>query len=140
MFKAVRAKLHGIRVTGAELNYHGSITLDPETCRKAGIMPLEFVYIWNKNSGDRISTYVIYGEPGSRCCVLNGAAARTCQPGDQVIVCAVEYLNKPEDLLTLAPNVLTFDEKNNVMEHLRYSVNMNDAGEFDFSMFSLPEK
>src|SRR3954453_15238075 len=79
MLKVVRAKLHAIRVTGADLNYHGSITLGPEHCTEAGIYPLEFVEIWNKHSGARLSTYVIYGEPGSRCCVLNGAAARTCQ-------------------------------------------------------------
>src|SRR5690606_5635380 len=77
--KVVRGKLHGIRVTGADLNYHGSITLDPDHCEAAGILPMEFVDIWNKASGARISTYVIYGERGSRCCILNGAAARTCQ-------------------------------------------------------------
>ena len=51
MLKVVRAKLHAIRVTGADLNYHGSITLDPEHCTEAGIYPLEFVEIWNKHSG-----------------------------------------------------------------------------------------
>ncbi|HEY9572870.1 MAG TPA: aspartate 1-decarboxylase, partial [Pusillimonas sp.] len=84
MRKVVRGKLHGIRVTGADLDYHGSITLDPDHCEAAGILPMEFVDIWNKNSGARISTYVIYGERGSRCCILNGAAARTCQRGDEV--------------------------------------------------------
>src|SRR5690606_31511162 len=83
--KVVRGKLHGIRVTGADLDYHGSITLDPDHCEAAGILPMEFVDIWNKNSGARLSTYVIYGERGSRCCILNGAAARTCQRGDEVI-------------------------------------------------------
>ena len=67
MMKVIRAKLHGIRVTNADLNYHGSITLDPEVCEQAGIYPMEFVDIWNKNSGARISTYVIFGQPGSRC-------------------------------------------------------------------------
>src|ERR1700760_1661111 len=84
VIKVIRAKLHGIRVTGADLNYHGSITLDPEHGQRAGLYPLEFVDIWNKNSGARLSTYVIYGAPGSRCCVLNGAAARTCQVGDEL--------------------------------------------------------
>ncbi len=74
MLQILRAKLHGIHVTGCVLDYHGSITLDPEQCALAGIYPLEFVNIWNKNSGQRISTYVIYGEAGSRCCILNGAA------------------------------------------------------------------
>ena len=61
-------------MTGADLHYHGSITLDPEQGALAGLYPCEFVEIWNKNSGARINTYVIYGEPGSRCCILNGAA------------------------------------------------------------------
>ena len=71
MKKIVRAKLHGITITGADLNYHGSITLDPDMCEQAGILPMEFVEIWNKDSGARISTYVIYGEPGSKSCILN---------------------------------------------------------------------
>src|SRR5690349_20498715 len=82
----VRAKLHGLRVTGAALDYHGSITLDPDHCDAVGIVPMEFVDVWNKHSGARLSTYVIYGERGSGCCVLNGAAARTCQVGDAVII------------------------------------------------------
>lgn len=133
MIKVIRAKLHGIRVTGAELHYHGSVTLDPEICRRAGLYPLEFVHIWNKNSGRRISTYIIHGEPGSRCCILNGAAARTCQPGDAVIICAAEYLNKPEELYSLKPQVLTFDEDNALVEHLQYDVTGAEDDDFRFS-------
>ena len=103
MLKILRAKFHGIRVTASDLDYHGSITLDPEQCALAGICPLEFVEIWNKNSGQRLSTYVIYGEPGSRCCVLNGAAARTCQKGDELIICAVEYVADARELATRRP-------------------------------------
>lgn len=61
MRKLVAGKLHGIYVTEANLSYHGSITLDPDHCEQAGILPMEFVEIWNKNSGARISTYVILG-------------------------------------------------------------------------------
>lgn len=136
MIKVIRAKLHGMRVTGAVLDYHGSITLDPEICRQAGMYPLEFVYVWNKSSGQRISTYIIHGEPGSRCCILNGAAARTCQPGDEVIICAIEYLDKPEALYGLKPQVLVFNEKNEVIEHLQYAVNGAGSGEFDFTLSS----
>ena len=122
MLQILRAKLHCIRVTGCELNYHGSVTLDPEQCREAGIYPLEFVYIWNKSNGQRISTYVIYGERGSRCCILNGAAARACQRGDEVIISAYEYVNGPQDLYSRKPVVLTFNEDNSVQERLRYVV------------------
>lgn len=130
MIRIVRAKLHGIRVTGADLNYHGSITLDPEHCKQAGIYPLEFVEIWNKATAARISTYVIYGEAGSRCCILNGAAARTCHAGDEVIIAASDYIN-PRDLPTVHPRVLTFKPDNAVDEVLAYRV--EEAGEdYDF--------
>lgn len=137
MIKIVRAKLHGIHVTGCELDYHGSITLDPLICRKAGIFPLEFVYIWNKHSGHRISTYVIYGDPGSRCCVINGAAARTCQKGDPVIVCATEYVASPENLHTIVPNVLTFLPSNDIENHFLYEVGQDVDSGYTFSIKEL---
>ncbi|HCT9233197.1 aspartate 1-decarboxylase [Alcaligenes sp. Marseille-Q7550] len=131
MKKVVRAKLHGIKITGADLNYHGSITLDPEICEKAGILPMEFVEIWNKDSGARISTYVIYGEPGSRCVVLNGAAARTCQKGDTVIICASEYVQTAE-LYDMRPTVLTFTPENEIDEIMYYEVRKTAQRDFDF--------
>lgn len=66
MRKLVAGKLHVIYVTEANLNYHGSINLDPDHCERSGILPMEFFEIWNKNSGARISTDVILGERGSR--------------------------------------------------------------------------
>lgn len=137
MIKIVRSKLHGLHVTGCDLEYHGSVTLDPLICRQAGMYPMEFVYIWNKNSGHRISTYVIYGEPGSRCCVLNGAAARTCQKGDAVIICASMQVQNPDDLYTVRPNVLTFDQENNIIEHFQYNVFKSKAFEYDFRIDSI---
>lgn len=133
MIKVVRAKLHGLWVTDAELHYHGSITLDPDLCQRAGIYPLEFVEIWNKASGARISTYVIYGEPGSRCCILNGAAARTCQAGDEVIIAASSYV-QPQDLYTLEPKVLTFHRDNSVSSELTYSVFETPERAFNFAI------
>ncbi|MEJ6783240.1 aspartate 1-decarboxylase [Aminobacter sp. Piv2-1] len=133
MRKIVAGKLHGIHITEANLNYHGSITLDPDHCEAAGILPMEFVEIWNKNSGARISTYVILGERGSRCCILNGAAARTCQSGDQVIICNSVYVNESE-LTVLKPRVLTFDKDNHIAERLTYSVERDQAGRYAFSI------
>jgi aspartate 1-decarboxylase len=133
MRKVIGGKLHGIRVTEANLEYHGSITLDPEHCEAAGILPLEFVEIWNKNSGARISTYVILGKRGSKCCVLNGAAARTCQPGDELIICSSVYI-EGAGIKDLSPVVLTFDEANNIVEHLRYSVSQDDEGRYQFAI------
>ncbi len=131
MLKVIRAKLHGVRVTAADLHYHGSITLDPEYCDKAGIYPTEFVDIWNKNSGARLSTYVIFGEAGSRCCILNGAAARTCQVGDELII-AAHCDVKPEELYTLRPTVVTFTPNNEIDQVLHYEVFKSDARPFDF--------
>lgn len=133
MRKIVAGKLHGITVTGADLNYHGSITLDPDHCEQAGILPLEFVEIWNRNSGARISTYVILGERGSRCCILNGAAARTCQPGDEVIICNSVYVDEAE-IPALRPRVLTFDKDNKVTGKLVYEVERDAEGGYRFSI------
>lgn len=127
MRKLVAGKLHGIYVTEANLNYHGSITLDPDHCEEAGILPMKFVEIWNKSSGARISTYVILGERGSRCCILNGAAARTCQPGDSV------YLDETR-ITALKPKVLTFDEDNRVRDRLSYSVDIDPQGRYTFDI------
>lgn len=133
MRKVVRAKLHGIRVTGADLDYHGSITLDPDHCEAAGILPMEFVEIWNKNSGARISTYVIYGERGSRCCILNGAAARTCQRGDQVIIANSVYIPESE-IETIKPVVLTFHPDNSIDETLGYDVGRDEQNRLTFNI------
>ncbi|MFM2043430.1 MAG: hypothetical protein RLY86_2006 [Pseudomonadota bacterium] len=138
MIRIVRAKLHGIRVTGADLDYHGSITLDPEQCDLAGIYPLEFVEIWNKSSGARISTYVIFGEPGSRCCVLNGAAARTCQKGDEVIIAASCSIEPPQ-LHTIKPKVLTYRDDNVVDRVLMYDVHRSPAREYDFRTLDITD-
>lgn len=133
MKQFVTAKLHGIYITECELNYHGSITLDPEQCELAGIMPMEFVDIYNKHSGARISTYVIYGERGSKCCVLNGAAARTCQIGDQVIICASDYA-EADSITERAPRVLTFETDNTVAEVLEYRSKKTANGWYDFEI------
>ncbi len=130
MIRVIRAKLHGIRVTGADLNYHGSITLDPDHCRAAGIYPLEFVEIWNKATAARITTYVIFGEAGSRCCVLNGAAARTCHAGDELIIAASDFI-EPGQLCANRPRILTFTPDNAIDERLEYRVEPS-ADHFDF--------
>ncbi|MER8911898.1 aspartate 1-decarboxylase [Mesorhizobium sp. M0854] len=133
MRKIVAGKLHGIHVTEANLNYHGSITLDPDHCEAVGILPMEFVEIWNKNSGARISTYVILGERGSRCWILNGAAARTCQPDDEIIVCNSIYLDEAH-ITSLNPRVVTFDQDNHILDRLSYSVDLDASGRYGFSI------
>ena len=136
MLKIIRAKMHGLHVTGADLHYHGSITLDPEHCAKAGIYPLEFVDIWNKNSGARLSTYVIFGKAGSRCCILNGAAARTCQKGDEIIIAATDHIT-PDQLYTQRPKILTFTPENTIAAVMQYRVFPSDERAFDFAIDTL---
>jgi len=133
MRKVLAAKLHGIHVTEANLHYHGSITLDPDQCHEAGILPMEFVEIWNKSSGARISTYVIFGAPGSRCCVLNGAAARTSQVGDQIIVCSSTYVDGSQ-IARLRPRILTFDRDNHISDRMTYSVTCDGAERYGFEI------
>ncbi len=127
----VRAKLHDLRVTDADLDYQGSVTLDPQHCEAVGILPLEFVEIWNKHSGARITTYVIWGKRGSRCCVLNGAAARTCQPGDPVIIVARTSVH-PERLPEMRPRVALFDTDNRLTKLLEYRVGHDRRGQMTF--------
>ena len=123
------AKLHGLRVTGALLDYEGSIELDPDHCDAAGMLPLEFVEIWNKTTGARISTYVIHGARGSGCCVLNGAAARTCQVGDELIIAARADVAM-ERLCEFVSRTVIFGESNRIARVITQQLQRNSAGNY----------
>ena len=82
----VKSKLHNVRVTGADLNYIGSITIDEDLLEAANMIPNEKVQIVNNNNGERFETYIIKGRRGSGEICLNGAAARKVAVGDQVII------------------------------------------------------
>ncbi len=90
----LKCKIHRARVTGAVLDYEGSISICPDLIRAAGLLPWEKVDIYNINTGHRFSTYVIEGQTGDIC--LNGAAARLVQAGDLVIICAYCSLDAAE--------------------------------------------
>jgi aspartate 1-decarboxylase len=123
------AKLHGLRVTGALLDYEGSIELDPAHCDAAGMRPLEFVEIWNKTTGARISTYIIHGVRGSGCCVLNGAAARTCQVGDELIIAA--RADVAEDrLCEFVSRTVIFGANNRIARVITQQLQRNSAGNY----------
>jgi len=123
------AKLHGLRVTGALLDYEGSIELDPEHCEAAGMLPLEFVEIWNKTTGARISTYIIHGPRGSGCCVLNGAAARTCQIGDELIIAARADVAE-ERLCEFVSRTVIFGADNRITRLITHQLSRNAAGNY----------
>ncbi|HCF61988.1 MAG TPA: aspartate 1-decarboxylase [Myxococcales bacterium] len=119
----MKSKLHRATVTGANLNYVGSVTIDRELMDAVGIVENERVQIVNNNNGARLETYVIAGEPGSRAICLNGAAARLVQPGDRVIVIAYAMLSEDE-ARTHRPKVALLDEKNRVVEMMDERPNM----------------
>lgn len=90
----LKAKIHRATVTDADLNYHGSITIDPVLLEASGILPNEKVEIYNCSTGTRFATYVIVGGPGDVC--VNGAAARLVQRGDVVIIVAYAQFDETE--------------------------------------------
>lgn len=92
--RLMHAKLHRVCVTEANLNYMGSISIDPELLVQVGVLPLEEVDIINLNNGQRFSTYVIPGNPGSKEICPNGGAALLCQPGDRLIIFAYELCDR----------------------------------------------
>lgn len=94
--QVVKSKIHRVKVTGACLDYIGSITIDRDLMDAAGIVEGERVYIVDNNNGERFDTYVIPGERGQGEICLNGAAARKVQPGDIVIIMAYAYLTSDE--------------------------------------------
>ena len=110
--EVMRAKLHRITVTEADLNYIGSITLDLDLIEAAGLVAGEKVQIVNCNNGERIETYVIAGERGTGQVCLNGPAARRCQPGDIVIVIAYGSM-EIEAAKTFTPTVVFPDTATN---------------------------
>lgn len=112
MFVTVlKSKLHRVRVTQAELNYVGSITIDEDLMDAAGLLPNEQVHIVNNNNGERLVTYVIKGERGSGTICLNGAAARRAQVGDIIIIIAYGMMTTDE-ARTYSP-IVVFPDANN---------------------------
>ena len=86
MIEVLKSKLHCVRVTEANLNYMGSITIDEDLMDAANMIAGEKVHFVDYNNGERFETYIIKGERGSGCICLNGAAARKVQVGDIVII------------------------------------------------------
>ncbi len=96
VIEVLKSKIHRVRVTQAELNYVGSITIDEDLMDAANIIANEKVQIVNNNNGARFETYVIKGERGSGVVCLNGAAARLVQVGDVVIIISYALMEQEE--------------------------------------------
>lgn len=108
----LKSKIHRVKVTQADLNYIGSISIDEDLMNAANIIEGEKVQVLNVNNGERLETYVIKGERGSGQVSLNGPAARKCVPGDIVIVvsyCSIDF----EEAKTFKPTVVFPDSESN---------------------------
>lgn len=103
----LRAKLHRIRVTEANLDYEGSLTLDPDDMESVGIVPYEKILVADVENGNRFETYAIAGKRGSHVCCPNGAAAHKGAIGDRVIVMAFADVT-PEEAVGWQPKVKHF--------------------------------
>lgn len=121
----LKAKLHRLRVTEADLYYEGSITVDRELLDTAGILPYEKVQVVNVNNGNRLETYTIPGEAGARTVCLNGPAARQVAPGDEVIVIAYAELTSKE-ARQHHPRVVHVDENNDVTKTRTLDISTDD--------------
>ncbi|HPC84400.1 MAG TPA: aspartate 1-decarboxylase [Thermoanaerobaculaceae bacterium] len=111
----LRAKIHRARVTGRNLHYEGSITIDTELLAAADLLVLEQVDVYNVTTGTRFSTYCIPGQPGSGTIEVNGAAAHLVAEDDLVIVAAYCWLDR-EDIPDHRARVVLVDEANHVTE------------------------
>jgi aspartate 1-decarboxylase len=113
----LKSKIHRARVTDANINYEGSVTIDSKLMAAADILPYEQVHVLNINNGARFTTYAIEGEAGSGTICLNGAAARLAVKGDIVII--LTYTQVPEEQTkNYRPKVVHVNEKNAIITEL----------------------
>ncbi len=113
LIQMFKSKIHRVRVTQADLNYVGSITIDEDLMDAAKLIPGERVQIVNNNNGERLETYVIKGERGTGVICLNGAAARKVEVGDIVIIISYCWLDQDE-AKGFEPIAVFPDENNHV--------------------------
>jgi len=110
----LKSKVHRATVTGCDISYEGSITIDPALLDAAGMLEYEQVDVLNITTGARFTTYTIKGKKrGNGDMIINGAAARLVQKGDMVIVCAYAQMNEPE-ARKYKPVVVLVDAKNKI--------------------------
>ncbi len=115
----LKAKIHRAVVTQADLNYVGSVTIDTDLLREAGIMEYEKVQIVDIENGNRFETYTIAGEAGSGIICLNGAAAKCVSVGDKVIIMAYASMT-PEEASSHKPMVVFVDGANKIVRKANY--------------------
>jgi len=112
--KMLKSKIHRATVTGADLHYEGSVTIDLDLMEAADIIPYEAVAVWNVTNGSRLETYAIEGERGSGVICLNGAAARLVAPRDLVIIAS--FVDMPNlEALNHEPKLVFVDDNNRML-------------------------
>lgn len=112
---AFKSKIHRARVTEADLNYEGSVTVDADLLDAADILPNEQVQVLNVMNGERFDTYAIRGPRGSGVVCLNGPAARLAHVGDLVIILTYAAMER-EELVRHTPKVVFVDENNRIVK------------------------
>lgn len=109
-------KIHRATVTEANVDYEGSVTIDPELMEAADILPYELVHILDIDNGARLETYAIEGERGSRVICINGAAARLVHKGDKVIILHYRSVSEEEAQAGFKPHVALVDANNDIVK------------------------
>ena len=110
----LKSKIHRATVTDADLDYEGSISIDPALARAADLVPFERVEIYNITNGERFATYFIEGREGSGEITLNGAAAHKVTPGDLVIICSYAEYGE-EEIAGHRPQLVYVDARNRIL-------------------------
>jgi aspartate 1-decarboxylase len=111
----LKSKIHRATVTGADVDYEGSITIDKKLMDAAKLVEYEQVDIYNINNGQRFTTYVIKGKRGKGDICLNGAAARLVSIGDLIIICSYSY-HAEKEIAKHKPVIVHVDAKNRILE------------------------
>ncbi len=115
LIQVLKSKIHRVRVTDANLDYIGSVTIDQDLMDAADILPGEKVQIVNNNNGERIETYTIPGERGTGTICLNGAAARKFIKGDVIIIISYAIMDR-EEARTFEPKVIFPNSETNLLK------------------------
>lgn len=115
LMEMLKAKVHRATITETNVNYEGSLTLDGALMEAAGMLPYERIDVYNADSGNRFSTYLIPGEAGSGVVCVNGAAAHLARPGERVIIAAYASLTR-EEIASHRPTVVLVGPGNRVKE------------------------
>ncbi len=113
--KMLRGKIHRATVTGADLHYEGSVTIDSDLMARGDILAHQEVEIWNVTNGERFRTYALEGRPGSGVVCINGAAAHKVSRGDLVIIATFGWMSE-EEARAYEPKLVFVDEANRPKE------------------------